>query len=303
MTVVDPSQDAIFEAARKRIKRRNRIAPWLLLVPALVIVLIFFGIPTLYMARMSFNLHFDQRLYVPGFTVEHYVNLFSNPLFTNAILTTTVLSLLASSFTVVIGYAFAMLVWLKPAHWRLMFVGLALCPLLISEITIIFGWWMFFPKNGLLSYALLSAGLITNKISLMYTEFAAFVGLVYLTLPYCFFILLSIFDGIDKRLIEASGDLGARPFTTFHEVLLPLTRSGILVAFSQAFIWTMGTYATPSALGPDTLWTMGFLIQDQMLGKQNWPMASALSMVLVLGVAAVMLLTSSLKSKRSSFHV
>jgi len=303
VTVVDPSQDAIFEAARKRIKRRNRIAPWLLLVPALVIVLIFFGIPTLYMARMSFNLHFDQRLYVPGFTVEHYVNLFSNPLFTNAILTTTVLSLLASSFTVVIGYAFAMLVWLKPAHWRLMFVGLALCPLLISEITIIFGWWMFFPKNGLLSYALLSAGLITNKISLMYTEFAAFVGLVYLTLPYCFFILLSIFDGIDKRLIEASGDLGARPFTTFHEVLLPLTRSGILVAFSQAFIWTMGTYATPSALGPDTLWTMGFLIQDQMLGKQNWPMASALSMVLVLGVAAVMLLTSSLKSKRSSFHV
>lgn len=303
MTLAKAETDLGFQTAQRRIKRQKALAPWVLLLPALVVVLIFFGIPTLYMGRMSFNLHFDQRLYVPGFTFEHYANLFSNPLFTNAILTTTVLSLLASLATVVIGYAFALLVWLKPAHWRLMFVGLALCPLLISEITIIFGWWMFFPKNGLLSFALMSSGLITDKISLMYTEFAAFVGLVYLTLPYCFFILLSIFDGIDKRLIEASEDLGAPPATTFVEVLLPLTRSGILVAFSQAFIWTMGTYATPSALGPDTLWTMGFLIQEQMLGKQNWPMASALSMVLVLGVAAVMVLTRSLQSKRSSFHV
>lgn len=295
--------DLDHQTAHNRQKRRKALAPWALLLPALVIVLIFFGIPTLYMARMSFNLHIDQRLFVPGFTFEHYVNLFSNPQFTGAILTTALLAILASLVTVAIGYAFALLVWRKPAHWRLIFVGLALCPLLISEITIIFGWWMFFPKNGLLSYALVSSGLVTDKISLMYTEFAAFIGLVYLTLPYCFFILLSIFDGIDKRLIEASEDLGARPVTTFVEVLLPLSRSGILVAFSQAFIWTMGTYATPSALGPDTLWTVGFLIQEQMLGRQNWPMASALSMVLVLGVCAVMALTSVLKSRRSSFHV
>lgn len=302
MTVSAIESDAVYEGERQRQHRRRVLAPWLLMLPALVIVLIFFGIPTLYMVRMSFNLHIDQRLYVPGFTFEHYANVFSNPLFTNAIWTTVKLALTASLATVLIGYCFALLVWLKPARWRLLFIGLALCPLLISEIAIIFGWWMFFPKNGLLSYALLSSGLITDKISLMYTEFAAFVGLVYVTLPYCFFILLSIFDGIDKRMIEASADLGAPPFTTFREVLLPLTWTGILVAFSQSFIWTMGTYATPSALGPDTLWTMGYLIQEQMLGKHNWPMASAFSVILVIGVAAVMVLTRSLQSKRTSFH-
>lgn len=288
---------------RSRQERRKATAPWLLMLPALVIVLIFFGLPTLYMVRMSFNLHVDQRLYVPGFTFEHYVNLFSNPLFTTAILTTIKLALIASLATVFIGYCFALLVWLKPSRWRLMFIGLALAPLLISEIAIIFGWWMFFPKNGLLSYALIASGLIRDKVSLMYTEFAAFVGLVYVTLPYCFFILLSIFDGIDKRLLEASADLGATPFKTFREVMLPLTWTGILVAFSQSFIWTMGTYATPSALGPDTLWTMGFLIQEQMLGKHNWPMASAFAVVLVAGVAAVMVVTRSLQSERNSFHV
>ena len=293
---------AVFDAERRGQRRRAAMASWLLMLPALVVVLVFFGIPTLYMVRMSFNLHIDQRFYVEGFTVEHYVNLFSNPLFTNAIWTTVKLSVMASLATVVIGYGFALLVWLKPARWRLLFIGLALCPLLISEIAIIFGWWMFFPRNGLLSYALLASGLTSDKISLMYTEFAAFVGLIYVTLPYCFFILLSILDGIDKRMIEASADLGAPPFTTFREVLLPLTWTGVLVAFSQSFIWTMGTYATPSALGPDTLWTIGYLIQEQMLGKHNWPMASAFSVILVFGVAAVMTLTRSLQSKRTSFH-
>ena len=302
MTNHPADADALFDAARRRVKRRERLTPWLMMAPALAIIIVFFGLPTLYMARMSFNLHPDQRLYVPGFTLEHYLALLTDPLFTGALWTTIKLAFVSSIFTVLIGYAFALLVWLQPARWRFAFIALALCPLLISEISIIFGWWMFFPKNGLLSYALLSTGVIEDKISLMYTEFAAFVGLIYVTLPFCFFILLSIFDGIDKRMLEASADLGAAPFRTAWEVLLPLTRTGILVAFAQSFIWSMGTYATPSALGPDTLWTVGYMIQEQMLGKHNWPKAAAFSMVLAIGVAIVMMFTRSLMSKRTSFH-
>ncbi len=294
--------DDVYAAAARRARRTEKLMPFALMSPALVIAIVFFGIPTLLMLRMSFNEHVPQRLYVPGFTFSHYAQLLSEERFVTAIWTTVKLSLLASCATVLIGYGFAMLVWLKPARWRLAFIGLALTPLLISEISIIFGWWMFFPKNGLLSYALLSVGLISDKISLMYTEFAAFVGLVYITLPFCFFILLSIFDAIDKRLIEASGDLGARPFTTFYEILLPLTRTGILVAFAQSFIWAMGTYATPSALGPDTLWTIGYLIQEQMMGKSNWPLASAFSMILVVLVAVVILFVRSLNTERTRFH-
>jgi ABC-type spermidine/putrescine transport system permease subunit I len=291
------------DAARARHARHERLAPWLLMLPALVLVLVFFGLPALSMLRMSLNLKVDQRLYAPDFTFANYWTLVSNPIFTNAIWTTVKLSLVASVITVVIGYAFALITWLKPARWRLLLIGLALCPLLISEISIIFGWWMFFPKNGLLSYALLNAGLISDKISLMYTEAAALVGLIYITLPYCFFILLSILDGIDKRMLEASADLGASPLHTFREVLLPLTLPGLIVAFSQCFIWAMGTYATPSALGPDTLWTIGFLIQEQMLGKNNWPLASALAMVLAAGVAVVIALTRSFMKPEASYHV
>ena len=297
------SEDSrFFDRARRRARRLEKATPWLMMAPALVIVLIFFGLPTLYMARMSFNLHPDDRLYVPGFTLQHYTDLLFDPLFAAAIWTTVKLAFVSSLFTVLIGYAFALLVWLKPTRWRLCFIALALCPLLISEISIIFGWWMFFPKNGLLSYALVSSGLITDKISLMYTEFAAFVGLTYVTLPFCFFILLSIFDGIDKRVLEASADLGAAPLMTFYEVLLPLTKGGIAAAFAQSFIWAVGTYATPSALGPDTLWTIGYLIQEQMLGKHNWPRAAAFSIVLTSGVAVVMMIIRMLTSKRTALN-
>ena len=296
-------EDRAYIAARAAMIRRKRAAPWLLLCPALIIALIFFGLPTLYMARMSFNLSEGSKIFTPGLSWANYQTVFSNEVFVAAIWTTLKLALMASAATLVIGYLFALLVWLKPAKWRLIFIGLALCPLLISEIAIIFGWWMFFPKNGLLSFALTSSGLIEDKISLMYTEFAAFVGLVYLTLPFCFFILLSILDGIDKRMLEAAADLGASPLTIFREVLLPLTRNGLLVAFSQCFIFTMGTYATPSALGPDTLWTMGFLIQEQMLGRNNWPLASALSMVLVVLVGVMMVVTRALSTRRATLHV
>jgi ABC-type spermidine/putrescine transport system permease subunit I len=279
-----------------------RVVPWLLMAPALAIAVLFFGLPTLFMFRMSFNLHTDGRLYVPGFTLENYTDLLGDQMFVTALWTTVKLAFMSSIFTVVISYLFVLLVWLKPARWRMLFIALAICPLLISEISVIFGWWMFFPKNGLLSYALVSSGLISDKISLMYTEFAAFVGLVYMSLPFCFFILLSIFDGIDKRLLEGSADLGAGPLRTAYEVLLPLTRAGMLVAFAQSFIWTIGSYATPSALGPDTLWTIGYLIQEQMLGKHNWPKAAAFSMVVAVGVAIVMVLIRRLMSQRGAFH-
>lgn len=271
--------------------------------PALVLSFVFFGIPALYMARMSLNEHDPQRVFVPGFTFENYERLLADPLISTVIWNTTRLAVIASILTVVLAYAFAMLVWLKPGRWRLMFIGLALLPMLVSEIAIIFGWWMVFPKSGLLSMLLLSAGVIQDKISVMYTEGAALVGLVYITLPYCFFILLSVLDGIDRRTLEAAADLGAPPLIRFVEVILPQSLVGLFAAFAQAFIWTMGAYATPLALGPDTLWTLGYLIQDQMLSKHHWPMAATLSVVLIGGVAVAIGVIRWLQPAQRSFHV
>ena len=108
------------EAAARRWMRRRRLAPWLLMAPALAIVAIFFGLPTLYMARMSVNLHIDRRAFVPGLTFDHYAELIASPIYVDAIWTTVQVSVVAAIVTVLIGYGFALMVWLKPARWRLL---------------------------------------------------------------------------------------------------------------------------------------------------------------------------------------
>jgi ABC-type spermidine/putrescine transport system permease subunit I len=302
VTAAVADTDLTFLRARRRARRIEKLAPWALIAPALVVAGIFFAIPAIYMARMSFNLKVGQTAYEPGFTFEHYAKLLTDGIYVGAIWTTIWLSLATAIVTLIIGYGFALFAWLRPAKMRLVLLGIALAPFLISEISIILGWYLFLPRNGLLSYALVNAGLISEKITLLYTKFAALVGLVYLTLPFCFFILLSIFDGIDRRVLEASADLGARPLRTFTEVLLPLTRTGILVAFAQAFIWAMGTYVTPTYLGPDTLWTIGFMVQEQMQSRHNWPLAAAFAMILVAIVVVVMIVIRSLMSQRVRYH-
>lgn len=302
MTAAVAGPDLAFARAAKRARFIETLAPWALIAPALVVAGIFFAVPATYMARMSFNLKTGPTAYEPGFTFDHYIKLLTDEIYLGAIWTTIWLSLSTAIVTLIIGYGFALFAWLRPARMRLVLLGIALCPFLISEISIILGWYLFLPRNGLLSYALLNAGLISEKITLLYTKFAALVGLVYLTLPFCFFILLSIFDGIDRRVLEASADLGARPLRTFTEVLLPLTRTGILVAFAQAFIWAMGTYVTPTYLGPDTLWTIGFMVQEQMQSRHNWPLAAAFAMILVLIVVVVMIVIRSLMSQRVRYH-
>jgi len=264
------------------------LVPWILISPALAIVLLVFGRTIFSIIRMSFNDWIPPKFYVDGFVATHYAHLVTDPVIREAVWNTLVLSVGASAASVVLAYVVALIVWLKPAKWRLAIVGMMLCPLLISEVSIIFGWWLFLPRNGLLSYALVSTGLLHEKISLLYTEGAAFIGLIYVILPFSFFILLSVMDRQEKQLLEASSDLGASPLITFHEVLLPLTWRGIVLALSQAFIWAMGIYATPSALGPDTLWTVGQLIQEQMIGRSNWPMASAMAVAMVIAVLLLM---------------
>jgi ABC-type spermidine/putrescine transport system permease subunit I len=266
----------------------ERLAPWALAAPALGLILFFFGLPAVYMLRMSFNLKVDSRLFVPAFSFDNYLAVLTGKIFLEAMANTVVLALVVSIITTAIAYVYSLLIWLRPRHWRLILIALAVLPLLISEIAVISGWWTVLARDGLLNGLLIVLGLIDAPLKLVFTRGAAIVGLVYITLPWAIFVLLSSFEGLDKGLIEASSDLGAGRLRTLIEVLLPLTTTPIVAAFSFSFIFAVGTFATPTALGPDTLWTLGNEIQGQALGKNNWPMASALTMVLVAIIAVIM---------------
>lgn len=270
-------------------ERAARVVPILMLLPAILLLVFVFGQPLLRILRMGFNEWEPPRFYVDGFTYAHYERVLSDPIIHEAIRNSALLASIAALIAVSLAYALALTIRMGHGKWRLVMIGLMLCPLLISEISVIFGWWMFLPRNGLLSWGLTQLNVIQEPVSLLYHSGTALLGLVYVVIPFSFFILLSTFQRLDTQQIEASSDLGASAWSTFKEVLLPQTWRGIVLALSQAFIWGMGTYATPRALGPDTLWTVGGLIEDQMTGRFNWPMASALATVMVFLISIALL--------------
>lgn len=265
----------------KSAERAARIIPLLMLLPAGLMLVFFFGQPLVSILRMGFNEWEPPRFYIDGFTYEHYQRIANEAVIHEAIRNSILLAVTAATIAVVIAYALAFTIRMRKGRWRLFVIILMLCPLLISEISVIFGWWMFLPRNGLLSWGLTQLHILQEPVSLLYHWGTALLGLVYVILPFSFFILMSAFQRLDPQQIEASADLGASAWSTFREILLPQTWKGVVLALSQAFIWGIGTYATPRALGPDTLWTLGGLVEDQMTGRFNWPMASALATLMV----------------------
>ncbi len=275
------------DRAASESNRRWKLGPGALLIPPLLLVLLFFGLPALYLVRMSFNVHPPGGFYEEAFSFENYLYIISTPNYARAMGQTFLLALVTALLTVGFAFVFALRIWTARGRSRWLYLAIALCPLLISEVSIIFGWILFLPRNGFLSFSLIQLGLVSEKINLLYTLTAAVLGLVYVSLSYCIFIFLSVLQNFDRRLIEVSADLGAGPLRTFRTVMFLLMRGGFFVACSQAFIWSAGTYATPSALGPDWLWSIGSETYRQMASLRNWPLASVLSVLVLLMILAV----------------
>lgn len=277
-------------------------SPVWLILPALAFILLVFGVPLAHLVRMSFNHHPPDGIYELAWSLENYAAILTDPVNLRTIRDTVLLSLITALVTVVIAFLFAHSVWKRRGGTHMVLLAIALCPMLVSEISVIIGWRMFFPANGFLSYALIEAGLVEKKINLLGTRFAAIVGLSYISVSYCFLTILSVMNAVDRDLITASGDLGASPMRTFFHVLVPLTKGGIAGAFTQAFVFSMGIYAVVNALGPDSLWSIGYEIQRQMLSKRDWPLASAFAVVLIVLIALTVMGVQALRNRKGPRH-
>ncbi|VDC33922.1 ABC transporter permease [Pseudogemmobacter humi] len=277
-------------------------SPAWLVLPALGFTLLVFGVPLLHLLRMSFNTHPPDGIYELAWSLENYVAVLTDPVNLRTIRDTVLLSLITAVVTVVLAFLFAHAVWKRKGRVHLVLLAIALCPMLVSEISVIIGWRMFFPANGFLSYALVGTGLAEQKVNLLGTRFAAIVGLSYISVSYCFLTILSVMNAVDRDLITASGDLGASPLRTFLRVLVPLTMGGIIGAFTQAFVFSMGIYAAVNALGPDSLWSIGYEIQRQMLSRRDWPLASAFAVVLIVLISLTVIGLHALRNRRGPRH-
>ncbi|MEM1432329.1 MAG: ABC transporter permease [Pseudomonadota bacterium] len=249
---------------------------WLLVAPAGAWFLVMLVLPLSVVFVFSFGERGPAGGYVPAFTLEQYANL---PARWTAFKNTLVLAPLGTLAALLIAYplAYQLAVRTNP-RWRTVLLVLVIVPFWTSILIRSYAWIFILGGRGL--PALLEAFGIEG-VRLIYTPFAVTIGIVYGYLPLMVFPIYVALDRLDKRLLEASSDLGARPFATFRQVTLPLSVPGVATGCLLVFILLMGEFLIPALLGGGKVFFVGNALVDLFLQSRNWAFGSAVAFTLI----------------------
>ncbi|GGC16075.1 ABC transporter permease [Marivita lacus] len=255
---------------------------WLMVAPAGVWLLVMLVLPLSVVLIFSFGERAPAGGWVPAFTFEQYANL---PARLTAFQNTLTLAPLGTLAALIIAYplAYQLAVRTDP-RWKTILLVLVIVPFWTSILIRSYAWIYILGGQGL--PALLEIFGIEG-VRLIYTPFAVTVGIVYGYLPLMVFPIYVALDRLDKRLLEASSDLGAWPLTTFLRVTLPMSISGIATGCMLVFILLMGEFLIPALLGGGKVFFVGNALVDLFLQSRNWAFGSAVAVMLIL----VMLVT------------
>ncbi|MDA0268012.1 MAG: ABC transporter permease [Cyanobacteria bacterium] len=299
MAIASPSEDQDSHPPLGRLGRLRAtwIGPLTLLAPSGLWLVLFLVLPTLLILNISLMPGLRPGESPIGYGLGNYSQVFNPwdaafiPVYIQVIgrslyyaVTTTVICLL-------VGFPVAYwLALMAPQRWRNLLVVAFVLPLWTSSLLRSYAWSSLLRPSGILNSfiewisSIIGVPLPTQDW--LYTSTAVLIGLTYNFLPYMVLILYASLEKIDRALLEASADLGARPSQTFLKVTVPQSLPGIAAGCLLVFITSMGDFVVPTLLGGASSMTISRLIYNQFLGiTRNWGLGSALSMVLILAVS------------------
>lgn len=275
----------------KKRKKQAMLSVVTMVGPVVMWIVLLILIPMAYVAFMSFM----QRGRFGGirlqFSLEAYESFF-DPLYLQVILKSVGISVKTTIMCILVGYPFAYYIAKRPAKKAALIILLVMAPFWTSGLVKTYSWVLLMNTTGIINNFLTGVGLIDKPIQLLYNDWAVTLGLLYGFLPYAVLPMYSSIEKLDKSLLEASNDLGARPVKTFLKITLPLTAPGIFASVILVFIPSLGAYFTADVLGGGTSLVIGNLIKNQFTVSKNWPFGSAISIILVMGTLLLLYLYS-----------
>ena len=260
----------------------RRTTTALLVGPAAIFFVLLLILPLVVVVIYSFGERAPAGGYAPAFTLANYADLASRG---KAFLNTLTLAPLGTFFCVLIAYPLAYFLALKASErWRTLLLVLVIVPFWTSQLLRIYAWLLILGHKGIPSFLALIG---FDDVRLINTPFAVLVGMVYGYLPLMVFPIYVSLEKLDRRLLEASADLGASPWRTLWQVTLPMSLPGIATGSLLVFILLMGEFIIPAFLGGGKVFFIGNALVDLFLQSRNWPLGAAVS----LGLVAIMLVT------------
>jgi putrescine transport system permease protein len=267
----------------------------LVLALPFVWLLLFFAAPFLIVAKIAVS---EATLDIPPYeaitrwteegvltivlNLGSFILLVEDSFYLDAYLRSVRVAAVSAVLCLLLGYPMAYAIARAPEARRNLLLLLVILPFWTSFLLRVMAWIGLLADNGIINGALLSLGLISTPVPLLYTEAALYLGIVYCYLPFMVLPLYANLSKLDPVLLEAASDLGARPWRAFLAVTLPLSLPGILAGFMLVFIPAVGEFVIPELLGGPDAQLIGRVLWTEFFTNRDWPMASALAVVLLL---------------------
>ncbi|HZM91368.1 MAG TPA: ABC transporter permease [Blastocatellia bacterium] len=268
-------------------------SPRILLFPAILWLLLLIVAPLVIVLVVSLATRGSYGKTIYDFSMANFLRAF-DPLYLRAYWRTAWIATTTTLLCLIVSYPVAYFLALRaPERWKRTLLVLTVIPFWTSFLIRTYAWILLLRSEGVVNSGLMSIGLISAPLKLLYSDFAVLVGQVYGELPFMILPIYVALERLDIRLLEAAQDLGANRFWTFVKVTLPMSRPGLLSGIVLVFIPSLGAFITPDLLGGAKSVMIGNLIQNQFT-QLNQPFGSALSLILT--AAVLLLLAIAFKS-------
>jgi putrescine transport system permease protein len=224
--------------------------------------------------------------------------LFEDVFYFEAYLRSLRVAAISALLCLLLGYPMAYAIARAPETRRPLLLMLVILPFWTSFLLRVMAWIGLLQDQGVINGLLLSLGLISEPLRLLYTEVAVYLGIVYCYLPFMVLPLYATLAKLDPVLLEAAADLGARPIRAFLTVTLPLSLPGIVAGFMLVFIPAVGEFVIPELLGGPSAQLVGRVLWVEFFQNRDWPMASALAVALLLVLVVPIALFQRLSARQ-----
>ena len=272
-------------------RRKLRLPRFIMAVPSMVWYVAFFVVPLLVIVLYSFGYKpaadAASSIGLDRLSFDNYSNTFSDT-FNQTFLATMRIAVIGTLLCLLVGFPLAYFLATRTTpKYRGVLLGLVIVPFWTSFLLRTFAWRILLAANGPASTFLQSIGVLGEPLRVLDTRGAVQLGVLYNYLPLMIFPLFVALDRMDPALREASKDLGANRIATFFQVTLPLVMPGVIAGLLLVFIPLAGEYVTPAVLGGAKGLMAGGLVASQFLAALNWALGSAMAVVLILLILAV----------------
>jgi putative spermidine/putrescine transport system permease protein len=255
-----------------------------LALPALLVILLLIVLPVGWLAWQS--------IYHDGFTLENYRRIISEDIYWRSFALTFEISLLVTVLALSLGYPIAYAASAAPKGWSIVILALVVLPFWTSVLVRAYAWLALLQRTGVINHLLQDLGLIGEPLALVHNTFGTVVATLHILLPFMVLPLYATMQKIPRDLLQAGASLGGSPSHTFWRIFLPLSLPGVLAGSTLVFVLSLGFYITPELLGGGRTIMVSMLVSRNVELYNQWGAASAVGVVLLLGVGIIFLVVS-----------